>query len=108
MSPDWNEALSRKLAYKINNPDSWEKAKVGTTLQALLKYQREFLVEVIPDWYIQHGGDLRSHEGLNIAQMLQTGRTASEAADDWLGPNFGGLLDDLDGGYDLGIDPEFD
>jgi len=107
MHAHWNEALSRKLAYEVTHPDVWEKVKVGTALQALLKCQREFLVEVMPNWYIQHGGDMRTHHGLSFEQMLQAGRTAPEAADDWLGPNLGGLLDDLDGGYDLGIDPQF-
>ncbi len=109
VNADWKEALSRKLAYKISNPNSWERAKVGTTLLALLKYQREFLVEVFPDWYIQGRGDDRIHMGLTTTeQILQAGRTAPEAVDDWLGPNFGGLLDGIDGRYDLGIDPQFE
>jgi|SRR3989344_4472382 len=102
---DWEEALSRKLAYKIGHPKSWDKLQVGTVLQALLQYQREYLVAVIPDWYIQHGGDLRSHKGLTIGQMFQVGRTAPEAADDWLGPNWEGLPDKR---HNLGIDPEFE
>jgi hypothetical protein len=100
----WEESPSRKLSYRISHPEGQEKIHVGTALQALLSYQHGFLVDVLPDWYTDHG-NVRKHEGLTLGQMLQAGRTADEAAEDWLGKDFGGLGDQ---GYDLGIDPEFE
>lgn len=100
---DWQQAISRKLAYDIEHPRLWDKAKAGTALQALLSNQRAYLVDVVPRWTTGVGrGDMRKTEGLNQLQTLQVGRLAGDIIEDIGGTGLFG-----DGGYDLGIEPDF-